>query len=188
MNFRFDNILEEWAQLYKPLSHDPQRNSRNCAFYRIKAINQENTLFRNMNTAKSPCMAYSIIVDAEMQKGKINYQHVVYFFSRAVASTRVRTAKDDEVVGMDQQLLMDKMCRDLLTYLKQIKQTGKNPVTGEVYDRPTFNAFRGLQLDSAQWSSNPGVVKLGEWHVMGLIIPQNAALDECLDDSLYKKE
>ena len=69
--FRFDNILEEWAKRYKPLSHDPQ-SAKTRTFYRLKTINMENAVMRNQNTAKSPCMAYSIVVDAEMKNTAAN--------------------------------------------------------------------------------------------------------------------
>lgn len=181
-----DQIIERWAEEYKTLSHNPAKGSKDCAFFRIKSINQENYVTRNHNTVHSPLLCYSIVVDAERQNNVISYQHVLYFMSRAVAQTRTRTAKDDEDLGIDQQQLMDEMVQDLLAWLGEVKRTGKDPITGEQFDTPTMLNMRGLLLDSAHWASNASVVKYGEWHIMGLIIEQNSPFNRCVTLTKYQ--
>jgi len=81
---------------------------------------------------------------------------------------------------------MDDYVQDLLSYLRELKRTGKCPITGTTYDRPTMDALAGLQLDSAEWASAP--VKYAEWHVMGLNIEQNAPRQLCVNREKYKTE
>lgn len=186
MTFRFDDILEQWAMCYKPISHNPERNSKEKAFYRIKTINMENELMRNQNMAKSPAMAYSVIVDGEAKgKGTISYEHTIYFFSRAVSHSLAKTAKQDENIGIDQQQLMDEMVQDLLAYLWELKSTGRDPITGQVYDASTVKSLRGLDLEKANWATIPNVVKFGEWHIMGLQIEQIVPRQLCINKAKY---
>lgn len=186
--FRFDNILEEWAKRYKPLSHDPL-SAKTRTFYRLKTINMENAVMRNQNTAKSPCMAYSIVVDAEMKNtAAVSYQHTIYFLSRAVSRTLKTTAKNDEDLGIDQQQMMDEMVRDLLAYLSKMKHDNKDPLTDEFLDIETTKALKGLKIESAQWASMPYVVKFGEWHIMGLQIEQIVGAATCIAKAKYITE
>ena len=69
MKANLSSILETWATLYDPIAHKPAKGSKLKAFYRIKTINEQNEFMRNQNTAKSPCMAYSVLVDAEASVG-----------------------------------------------------------------------------------------------------------------------
>lgn len=181
----FAEILEEWAELYKPISHNPDKGSKQRAFYLIKAINMDNAFMRAQNTAKSPCMAYSIIIDAEVQNHVVNYQHIVYFMSRATQRSLAKNAKSDEDLGIDQQQLMDGFAQDLLAYLTELKRTGKNPVTGRIYDKLTQLALQGLQIEKCSWASNPGVVRYGEWHLLGLKIEQNVPISRCINKEKY---
>ena len=55
-------ILERWAELYDAIGHNRKSKDgkKEKAFYLIRAINEDNEFVRNQNTAKSPCIAYSI--------------------------------------------------------------------------------------------------------------------------------
>lgn len=178
-------ILEQWAILYMPISHDPQRGSKDKAYYEVKTINQDSEFMRNQNIAKSPCMAYSVLIDARADGTKrVNYQNVIYFLSRAKTRSLAKNAKQDDELGTDQQLLMDEMVQDLLAYLKELKRTFVNPITGEAYDEETKKAIYGLSLDTAEWASIP--VKFGEWHIMGLNIDQDTGALSCIKREKYK--
>ena len=184
---RLDEILEHWAEIYTPISHDPIPGSDHKAYYRIKTINMENELMRNHNRASSPCLCYSVIVDAEARSTKqVSYQHTLYFMSRAKARALTKEAKNNEDLGIDQQLFMDEMARDLLSYLQYLKANGKDPITEEKYDPHTINTLRGLNLDSVHWASLPLVVKYGEWHVLGMQIEQLIPLSPCFNPQKYK--
>lgn len=189
MTFRLDNILEQWAEHYLPLSHDPSKNSKAKSFYRIKTINMENELMRNQNSAKSPAMAYSIIIDGEMNGSKtISYEHTIYFFARATSNSLAKNAKQDESIGIDQQQLMDEMVQDLLAFLFELRHTGKSPIPGQSFDAQTIAALKGLNLEEANWATIPNVVKFGEWHIMGLSIEQIVPRLLCINREKYKSE
>ena len=177
-------ILEKWAELYKPLSHDPKKDSKAKAYYNIRTINNDSEFVRNQNTAKSPCMAYSVLIDAQSTHAQnVSYAHTVYFLSRTVARSLAKNAKQSDDMGMDHNELMDSMVRALLAYLRQLKHTGKCPITGTPLDEPTRRAVMGLDLDKAEWASLP--VKYAEWNVMALQIEQNIQCSPCINPEDY---
>lgn len=79
--FRLDNLLEDWATRYKPLSHDPAEGTKHKTFYRIDRLGGDNGFARNFNTAPSPCMAFPTSIDAKMGRNakQISYHHGFYF-------------------------------------------------------------------------------------------------------------
>ena len=171
MTSNLSTILEKWAQLYKPISHDPKRGSKDKAYYEIKTINQDSEF---------------VLVDAEMNSTKVvNYRHTIYFMSRAKTRSLAKNAKQDDELGTDQQLLMDDMVQDLIQYLRDLKHYGRCPITGETYDTPTMLSLRGLSLDKCEWGSLP--VKYAEWHLMELSIDQDQPLPAigCINKEKY---
>ena len=167
MTTNLSEILEKWAELYVPLSHDPREGSKDKAYCEVTTINNQSYFVRNSNSIKSPCMAYSILIDAEGTSGStISYQHNIYFMSKAKMVSLAKNAKQDDDLGAVHQMLMDEMVQDLLTYLTELKRTGRCPITGQAFDQPTMFMLRGLDVVKAQWGSIP--IKYGEWHIIGL--------------------
>ena len=64
--FRLDNLLEQWATVYRPLSHTPGAKSDHRTFFRIGMIDQNSEFIRNFATTPSPAMAYATHIDAEL--------------------------------------------------------------------------------------------------------------------------
>lgn len=179
-------ILENWASIYTPIAHDQSAGSKHKAFYRVRTINDQSEFMRNQHTASTPCMAYSVLVDAEADgSSTVNYAHTIYFLSRANSSLST-TGKQSEMATEDAQVAMDGYAQDLLAYLQKLRHTGICPVTGARYDAPTVAALRGLDLDKAQWASSPA--KYGEWHILGLQIEQVTPRLLCVNMDKYNKQ
>lgn len=185
MTFRLDNIIEEWAALYKPIAHDKAKGSKDKRFFRIKTISADNEFGRNANMVKSPCVLFSVLVDAQTKgrENSVDYRYEIYFASKAVARSLAKNAKQDGDAGTDQQLAMDDMVQDLLAYLWRLRRDGINPVTNAPVDAITWQGLKGLQLDKAEWASLP--VKFNEWHIMGLSITGLSPRLLCVRPSLY---
>ena len=178
-------ILEKWAELYIHLSHDPKKGSKDKAYCEVTTINDQSYFMRNNNSIKSPCMAYSILIDAEgTSSSSVSYLHNIYFMSKAKMVSLAKNAKQDDELGATQQMLMDEMVQDLLTYLFELKRTGKCPITGRTFDQPTLFAIKGLDLVKAHWASIP--IKYGEWHILGLSIEQLVPRSLCIIPEKYK--
>lgn len=197
--FRLDNILEYWAQHYRPLSHDPIRAHKHCTFFRISMIDGNSEFMRNFNTTPSPAMAYATHLDAEIseQKPKIaNYKHAIYFMAKQAAGTLSKTAATDEMGATEARFYTDEMAQDLLAYLFALKAmvNGKSfpkdvpadIIPPQPFDKLTQEGLRGLQLEKANWGTLP--VPNGYfngWHICGMTLYQLAPRELCLTPNKY---
>ena len=183
MKHRLSVILEHWATLYKPISHKQGKGGKK-AFYRIHTINDNSEFMRNQNVCASPCMAYSILIDAESSNSKaVNYAHTIYFLSRAVSSTLATTARQDDELAEDIHSELDNYAQDLLYYLSRVKATGLCPVTDEPFPKDVVAALNGLNIDKAEWASIP--IKYGNWNILGIQIEQVVPRVSCINPSDY---
>lgn len=183
---KFSVILESWAAMYAPISHDPEKGSKNKAFYKIRTINENSEFVRNQNMAKSPCMAYSVLIDAQASANKsVNYAHSIYFLARAKANSLAKNARQDDDMGESIQMELDEYAQDLLAYLGELKRTGRCPISGRVFNASEMAALRGTNLDKAEWGSIP--VKYAEWNILGIQLEQIAPRVICINQEKYNK-
>lgn len=185
MTANLSPILEKWAELYTPIAHNPEKGSKDKAYYEIRTINDNSEFVRNQNTAKSPALAYSILIDAEGTNSRVvNYAHTIYFLARAASRSLAKSARQDDALGGNMEMMLDEMVQDLIAYLRELKHNQRCPLTGQTYDRATMMALSALDLDKAEWASIP--VKYAEWHVMGLQLEQNTPRQLCINREKYK--
>lgn len=135
--FRLDNLLETWAILYRPLSHEKGRDSKHRTFFRISMITENSEFVRNINTTPSPAMAYATHIDAEMAQQTtraISYRHVIYFMVRQAPGGPSRNLATDEDAATEARFETDQMVQDLLAFLYALKALagGKTPQDKDV--------------------------------------------------------
>lgn len=186
---RFDKLLESWAEIYKPLSHNPDKSKKQKSFYRIDSLNAENEFVRNINTAKSPAMAFSTLVDAKVMPGEkaVSYINTVYFMLKQTSSGMKTTPKTDDDAACECKADLDEMCQDLCAFLAELRaaaSAGKKMLTfsdgnfdkfdeadpkGSAMKTIAFpitsensNAYRGIDISSINWGSLPQF-KNGWW-------------------------
>ena len=196
--FRLDNILEHWATIYRPLSHDPSAHSKHRTFFRISMIDANSYFVRNFNSTPSPCMAYATHVDAGLaaQNPKaLTYRHVIYFMVKQAAGNLSKTAVTDEMSATEARFQTDDMVQDLLAYLFMLKGVagGKTPPEAAAnsslftilssLSKETREGLRGLNLDGANWGTLP--MMFNGWHICGLTIEQTAPRLMCLTPAKY---
>lgn len=201
--FRLDNILEDWASAYRPLSNQKQRDAKHRTFFRISMIDGNSEFVRNFTTTPSPAMAYATHIDAELAQQNpkaITYRHVIYFMVKQAEGGRSKTIATDEDAATEARFETDEMVQDLLAVLKAIKGIagGKTlPATvlnglpveikdfiQQTADNPEYaQGLRGLQLDGARWGTLP--VYLNGWQVCGLTIEQISPRLLCINPEKY---
>ena len=78
------NILEHWASIYKPLSHNPESGRlEDQSFFRVRFIDLENIFSRNANIVHSPCMLYSVLTTGELiDAKKASVSHQIWFLAK----------------------------------------------------------------------------------------------------------
>ena len=207
--FRLDHILERWAELYTPLSHNSASSGSPAgarkSFFRIGMIDAQSYFVRNYNMMNGCCMAYATHVDAELAQQNpkaVSYRHVIYFLAKQ-QNAQGKTDVTDEDAATEARFLTDDMVQDLLAVLWAMKGVvnGKSlpatVVSGLPADVLQFieqtardpeyaEGLRGLQLEQAHWGTLPTV--FNGWQLCGLTIEQVAPRLLCVNPNRYIKE
>lgn len=146
------NVLEHWATIYKPLSHNPtSKKLEDQSFFRIRDIVEENIFSRNANIIHSPCMLYRVVNSGELKSDKqalITYQ--VCFLTRLKDSSATLGRYDGGKLQAASDDLME-YCEDLASYLTQLRRTGICPITGRNFK--TEEPKLGIELSSVDIES-----------------------------------
>lgn len=206
--FRLDHILERWAELYTPLSHNSvsagSASGARKSFFRIGMIDAQSYFVRNYNMMNGCCMAYATHVDAELAQQNpkaVSYRHVIYFLAKQ-QNAQGKTDVTDEDAATEARFLTDDMVQDLLAVLWAMKgvANGKSlpsSVLGDsvaeikdlilqALDPEYAEGLRGLQLEQAHWGTLPGV--FNGWQLCGLTIEQVTPRLLCVNPERYVKE
>ena len=207
--FRLDHILERWAELYTPLSHNsvPAGSASGVkkSFFRIGMIDAQSYFVRNYNMMNGCCMAYATHVDAELAQQNpkaVSYRHVIYFLAKQ-QNAQGKTDVTDEDAATEARFLTDDMVQDLLAVLWAMKGMvgGKSlpatVVSGLPADVVQFieqtardpeyaEGLRGLQLEQAHWGTLPTV--FNGWQLCGLTIEQVTPRLLCVNPERYVKD
>lgn len=213
--FRLDNLLERWAELYRPLSHNGQSSMINGqssmvngrkSFFRIGMIDAQSYFMRNFSSMGGACMAYATHVDAEINKQNtkaLSYRHVIYFLIKQPAGTLATNQVTDEIGPTEARFQTDDMVQDLLAVLFTMKSVANGKslpssafessgseisafITDTASDPAYREGLRGLQLEEAHWGTLPPV--LNGWQICGLTIEQIVPRLLCVNQERYVKE
>lgn len=198
--FRLDNILERWAELYRPLRHNAASRK---TFFRIGMIDAQSYFVRNYNMMNGCCMAYATHIDAELAQQNpkaISYRHVIYFLVKQ-QNAQGKTDVTDEDAATEARFQTDAMVQDLLAVLWTMKGVvnGKSLpsiqggagggsdivqfIEQTAADPDYREGFRGLKLDEAHWGTLPTM--LNGWQICGLTIEQTAPRLLCVNQERY---
>jgi hypothetical protein len=201
--FRLDHILERWAELYTPLSHNAQTRK---SFFRIGMIDAQSYFVRNYNMMNGCCMAYATHVDAELAQQNpkaVSYRHVIYFLAKQ-QNAQGKTDVTDEDAATEARFLTDDMVQDLLAVLWAMKGVvnGKSlpSIQGGVgggsdivkfieqtaRDPEYTQGLRGLHIDEAHWGTLPTM--FNGWQICGLTIEQTVPRRLCINPERYVQE
>lgn len=185
---RLDNLFEKWAAAYQPIGHVIGGDAKKKAFYRVSALTVENEFVRNINTAKSPCMAYSTLVDAEALPNNdkvVTYKQTLYFMLKQTSAGMKTTPKQDDDAACECKVDLDEICMDFFAFLGDIRSVANAGAptyvlglgsTANMHQDITYvpednyitisddirNTLRGIDLTSVVWGSLPQF-KNGWW-------------------------
>lgn len=78
------NILEHWATIYKPLSHNPESDKlEEQRFFRIRYIDLENIFQRNANVMHDLIMLYSVASTGHLKAARqAEVSHQIWFLAK----------------------------------------------------------------------------------------------------------
>ena len=185
--FRLDNLLEHWATIYEPLSHDPSANAepKRKSFFRIDRLGGDNTFSRNFNTAPSPCMAFPTAIDAKMGRTfkQIEYHHGFYFMVKqsSAVSGKLNHAADLDAANCKAEL--DDLAQALLAWLYAERKRATDPATMKDYTQEERIALQGLDLENAEWWTAPEL--FNGWWVLGIEFDRTESRVLCVNPEDY---
>lgn len=164
------NILEHWASIYKPLSHNPESERlEDQRFFRIRYIDLENTFSRNANVLHSPCMLQSVVTTGELVDArKAEVSHQVWFLSKLKDSSQTLGRFNGTQLERATDDLMQH-CLQLISWLMEVKRTGVCPVTGRKFaeDAQLLAEVRSIDPASFSFGLIPKIYT-GQWLVAGV--------------------
>lgn len=171
MIFRVDNYLEQWAQVYKPISHDPTRGSRDKRFYRMDSITRLEEFLANMAQAKSPSMAVVTQMDGAVEGSSnkfMRYTHRIFFMVKQTDTNALRSVID-ELGAADAKAEGQELAQDLLAWFYEDKNKNKE--------------LAGLDFSTATVFSVPQ--KFNGWWPTELVIEHVVPRDLCINKDKY---
>ena len=174
---RIDNLIEQWAIIYKPISHDPTRGSRNKRFFRFDNLDKAIDVTSQFTTFKTPVCGIVTQFDG-MSRGKLMEMEVVVFVfvKQSVPRSDIQGA---ELAAVDAKMIGADICNDLWIWLSEQKKKAGNDPKGEYY------WLNGLDLDSIAIMSYP--VMLNDWWPTTLEMKVKVPRRTCSDSSKYNK-
>lgn len=183
--FRLDNFLEEWAIIYKPLSHDPAAGSKHKTFYRIDRLGGDNEFARNFNTAPSPSMAFPTVIDAKMGSNakQIIYHHGFYFMVKQSSASNGKLNHQSDLDAADCKAELDDLAQALLAYLYDLRNQARNAATNERFTKADRIALQGLDLENAEWWTVPELYN--GWWVLGIEFDRTESRLLCVNPEDY---
>lgn len=172
MIFRFDNYVEKWASLYKPMLHDPCRGSKNKRMYRIDSINRLEEFAANLTAAKSPSVAVVTQIDGESDgpsNKSFRYTHRAFFFVKQTTGS-LKNVTIDEVGAADAKAEGVEIVQDFLAYMYDDLKNGNKDL-------------RGIRWETATVFSMPQ--KFSGWWPTELVIEHIVQRNICIKKDLY---
>ena len=183
--FRLDNLLEDWATRYKPLSHDPAEGAKHKTFYRIDRLGGDNGFARNFNTAPSPCMAFPTSIDAKMGRNakQISYHHGFYFMVKQASASLSKTNHSADLDAADCKAELNDLAIALLAYLFDLRAKARKMQLGDTYTKADCIAIAGLELEEAEWWTVPELYN--GWWVLGIEFDRTESRELCVNEEQY---
>lgn len=176
--FRLDNILEQWAAVYKPLSHSMEADAKpkDRAFFRIQEIELQSAWSRNMAEIDHPCLLFRTNIEANLDGKNPKFAEYFWGIYLAVKQKSVNNVTD-ELGATDCKFQLDSMCISLLAFLFALQDycSGKSwpngtPTSlraiGESLTDVERRQVRAMQLEKTSWWTTP--VHLNGWWLLGL--------------------
>ena len=94
----FDEVLEEWACKYKPMSHIPGETSVNKRFFLVDSILNIPQIVTGMNATKSPCLAYEFHQEGNFSGDQFFPTYVVSVMVKADTNKTAVKERSNEAV------------------------------------------------------------------------------------------
>lgn len=136
MDFRFENFVEHWCSIYKPLQHVPGERSKNKRFFLTDTTYLGMSDFMaNIGNRASSCVVMESSVEGTVKGGLDMQNHTIYFFSRAKNS-------QDGVDAREAMLEAKALMKEFLSYMRQKQHSGMEELQN--FDLDSRNSYQSV--------------------------------------------
>lgn len=148
MDFRFEDFVEHWCEIYKPLQHMPGERSKNKRFFLTDTTYLGMSDFMsNIGSRASSCVVMESSVEGMVKGGFDMQQHTIYFFSRAKST-------QDGIDAREAMLEARGYMLEFLAYLRKKQDDGMEEVQRINLDErnayqsvgPLYNGWYGVYI------------------------------------------
>lgn len=160
MDFRMDNYLERWAEMYRPISHSVGATGRERRFFRIDSFTSIEPFASKLTLVKSPCMAFVTQVDMKLAGNNNNFLYVDHrvFFLVKQEGAGAPSGLRDELAATEAKREAAEMAEDCLAYLYYDLRNQRNEnlsgidfSSATIYSMPRqFNGWWPVELIFSQ--------------------------------------
>lgn len=147
--YRIDNVIEEWAEDFKPISHDPEGGADGKRFFRIDSLEALSPLVKSLIKISTPVVAYCTQIEAySNEKGSGTYYATNIFILVPQVKASAPYLEDYQASLAKYEAV--EIAQKLRVWLKERKK-----------QKDLYPELTGLDLNSVAMASFP--VKLGNW-------------------------
>lgn len=144
--FNFDDFVERWAEIYRPMQHVPGKRSKNQRFFLTDTYMGMSDFMTGIQPDKSPCVVMESNAEGELSDFYDMPEYTLYFMVRAEEMNdgySARLAKREAVLHM----------KKFVSYLKQKQQNEEPSVINIEVERiryqtvgPMFDGWFGVTI------------------------------------------
>lgn len=144
--FNFDDFVERWAEVYRPMQHVPGKRSKNQRFFLTDTYMGMSDFMTGIQPDKSPCVVMESNAEGELSDFYDMPEYTLYFMVRAEEMSdghSARLAKREAVLHM----------KKFVSYLKQKQQNEEPSVINIEVERiryqtvgPMFDGWFGVTI------------------------------------------
>ena len=148
MNFRFENFVEHWCEIYKPLQHVPGERSKNKRFFLTDTTYLGMSDFMaNIGSRTSSCVVMESSVEGTVKGGFDMQQHTVYFFAKAESTQNGADAREAMLTAKGYM-------HEFLAYMRKKQEEGMQELqhfdlderNGYLSIGPLYNNWYGVYI------------------------------------------
>lgn len=164
------DILEHWATIYKPLSHNTEtQNIEKQSFFRIRYIDLENTFSRNANLIHSPCLLHSVTSSGVLRNSRQADVSCQIWFLEKIQDGAQSLGRFDGLRLEHTANNLREYCEDWISWLLEIKKCGICPITGRDFnsDRALSQELQSVDVTSINYGVLPDIYA-SQWLIAGV--------------------
>lgn len=186
MIYRIDNLCERWAEIFRPIQHDPTPGSRNKKFFRHDTYTQMEEFAKLLATTKDTAMSVCTQFDGEFGTPGIGpqptipkfirYTQRIYFWVQQ-RQGRYANEVDGELEATEAKVQTQEFAQKFVAWLEHERKREEQTLP------PSQQMMKGMQIGSIAIFTHPK--KYNGWWTTELVMEQFVPRELCVNPDDY---